>query len=125
MAETEFPEDLRAAQVRLHQATAELAALCRTLPWSMEPMPGWPGTEHPYTGEVTGGREDSPGWSEEQKQAVKRLRMECTDLSIRITTHAYWASVEGEQRAQAHSELKAATRTLVAPAIAVAVAEAA
>ncbi|MGW0778975.1 hypothetical protein ACWD01_36475 [Streptomyces sp. NPDC002835] len=117
MAETQFPEDLRAAQVRLHQATAELAALCRTLPWSVEPMPGWPGTEHPHTGEVTGGREDSPGWSEEQQRTVKRLRMECTDLSIRITTHPYWATIEGEQRVQARSELKASTRPSVTPAI--------
>ncbi|MGW7467000.1 hypothetical protein ACWGJT_20400 [Streptomyces xantholiticus] len=116
MAERQFQEDLRAAQVRLHQTTAELAALCRTLPWSVEPTPGWPGTEHPHTGEITGGREDSPGWSEEQRQAVKRLRVECTDLSIRITTQAYWGTVEGEQRVQARSELKA-TRTGVTPTI--------
>jgi hypothetical protein len=117
MAETQFPDDLRAAQVRLHQAAAELAALCRTLPWSVEPMPGWPGTEHPHTGEVTGGREDSPGWSEEQQRTVKRLRMECTDLSVRITTHPYWATIEGEQRVHARSELKASTRPSVTPAI--------
>jgi hypothetical protein len=117
MAKTEFPEDLRAAQVRLHQATAELAALCRTLPWSVEPMPGWPGTEHPHTGEVTGGREDSPGWSEEQQRTVKRLRMECIDLSVRITTHPYWATIEGGQRVQARSELKAVTRPSVTATI--------
>ncbi|MGN9790444.1 hypothetical protein ACTMTU_04975 [Streptomyces sp. OZ13] len=120
MAERQFPEDLRAAQVRLHQATAELAALCRTLPWSVEPMPGRPGTEHPHTGEVTGGREDSPGWSEEQKQTVKRLRMECTDLSIRITTHSYWATLEEQRVQEARSALKAVTRPSPTPAVDVA-----
>ncbi|MFK4687772.1 hypothetical protein [Streptomyces pristinaespiralis] len=117
MAETEFPEDLRAAQVRLHQATSELAALCRTLPWSVEPMPGRSGTEHPHTGEVTGGRE---GWTEEQKRTVKRLRMECTDLSVRIAAHPYWLTLEGEQRVKARSELKAITRPSATPAVDVA-----
>ncbi|MFF3286398.1 hypothetical protein [Streptomyces sp. NPDC003023] len=117
MAETEFPDDLRAAQIRLHQATSELAALCRALPWSVEPMPGWPGTEHPHTGEITGGREDSPGWSEEQKRAVKRLRMECTDLSVRIAAHPYWESVESGKRVEARQELKSGTRSTVTPKI--------
>jgi hypothetical protein len=117
MAERQFPEDLRAAQVRLHQATAELASLCRSLPWSVEPMPGWAGTEHPHTGEITGGREDSPGWSKEQKQTVKRLRMECTDLSIRIATHPYWQSVETEKQVETRQALRSATRPATAPAI--------
>jgi hypothetical protein len=85
------------------------------LPWSVEPMPGWPGTEHPHTGEVTGGREDSPGWTAEQKQTVKQLRMECTDLSIWVTAHSYWATLEGEQRVKARSELKAVTRPSAMP----------
>ena len=111
MAGTDFPDDLRTAQTRLHQATSELAALCRTLPWSVEPMAGWPGTEHPHTGQVTGGREDSPGWTEEQKRLVKRLRMECTDLSIRIATHPYWDTVEAEKRVEARGTLKAEARS--------------
>jgi hypothetical protein len=117
MAETEFPDDLRAAQIRLHQATAELAALCRILPWSVEPMPGRPGTEHPHTGEVTGARKDSPGWSEEQKQAVKRLRMECIDLSIRIATHPYWQTVEAKKQVDTRQALRTTARTVTAPAI--------
>jgi hypothetical protein len=44
------------AQPRLHQAQAEYAAYCRNPPWSVEPLEGWPGTVHPHTGEVTGGR---------------------------------------------------------------------
>ncbi|MFD4142867.1 hypothetical protein [Streptomyces sp. NPDC058572] len=85
MAGTDFPEDLRAAQAVFTRRTSEPAALCRTLPWSVEPMSGRPGIEHPYTGQVTGGPGSSPGWTKEQKRAVKRLRMECTDLSIKIT----------------------------------------
>lgn len=110
MARTDFPDDLRAAQTRLHQATAELVALCRKLPWSAEPMPGWPGTEHPHTGEVTGGRPDSPGWTEEEKEAVARLRAECADLSLKVASHPFWVKIEAERRAQARSELKHLTR---------------
>ncbi|KUH36130.1 hypothetical protein [Streptomyces kanasensis] len=117
MGASDFPDDLRAAQTRLHQATSELAALCRALPWSVEPMPGWPGTAHPHTGETTGGRDASPGWTEEQKQMVKRLRMECTDLSVRIATHPYWASVEAEKRVAARTELKQATAPSATPAL--------
>jgi hypothetical protein len=40
---------------------------------------------------------------------VKRLTMERTVLSIRITTHSYWSALEGEQRVKARSELTAAT----------------
>lgn len=120
MAGTDFPDDLRAAQIRLHQATSELAALCRTLPWSVEPMAGWPGTEHPHTGEITGGREASPGWTDEQKQAVQRLRTERTDLSIRIATHPYWDSFKGEARVDARQALKTGARPGAVPAIDVA-----
>ncbi|MEE1753004.1 hypothetical protein [Streptomyces sp. SP18CS02] len=119
-AGTEFPDDLRAAQTRLHQATAELAALCRSLPWSVEPLPGWPGTEHPHTGEMTGGRDASPGWTEEQKTAVQRLRTECVDLSARVATHPFWATVEAGTRMQTRMELKQATAPTATPVLDVA-----
>ncbi|MEU1895681.1 hypothetical protein [Streptomyces pristinaespiralis] len=51
---------------------------------------------------------------------MKRLRMECTDLSIRLTTHSYWATLEGEQRVKARSELKAVTRPSATSAVDVA-----
>ncbi|MGI5485082.1 hypothetical protein [Streptomyces lavendofoliae] len=117
MAETAFPDDLRAAQTRLHQATAELTALCDRLPWSVEPMPGWPGTKHPHTEEVTGGREDSPGWTEEEKEAVARLRARCLELSLEVSGHPFWTEVETEKRAQARSELKQVTRVVAAAAL--------
>ncbi|MEU6059071.1 hypothetical protein [Streptomyces sp. NPDC047097] len=87
MAETDLPGDLLAAQMRLHQASADLSALLRSLPWSVEPMGGWPGTEHPHTGEVAGGREPSPGWTEEQKAVVDRLRQECSAPEGRAIRH--------------------------------------
>ncbi|MFJ8584753.1 hypothetical protein ACIRD2_08855 [Streptomyces sp. NPDC093595] len=117
MAGTAFPDDLRAAQTRLHRATSELAALLRALPWSVEPAPGWPGTCHPYTGEVTGGRAPSPGWTRDQKDAVERLRSECTDLSVRITTHPFWNTVEAGRRVPARTELKQVTKPGPAPAL--------
>ncbi|MGA5559219.1 hypothetical protein [Streptomyces lavendulocolor] len=113
MAATSFPDDLLAAQTRLHQATAELSALLRSLPWSVEPLDGWPGTEHPHTGEVTGGRESSPGWTDEQKAAVARLREECLELSETVTTHSYWEGFQGADVVKERMRLKAASRAEV------------
>ncbi|MFF9569873.1 hypothetical protein [Streptomyces sp. NPDC014685] len=110
MAETPFPDDLRAAQTRLHEATAELAALGRTLPWSVEPHDGWPGKEHSHTGEVTGGRPPSPGWTDEQKAAVDELRQECLVLSETVSTHPYWKSFTGGDLVDRRMELKSITR---------------
>ncbi|MFF8618901.1 hypothetical protein [Streptomyces sp. NPDC015350] len=110
MTETPFPDDLRAAQVRLHLATAELAELGRALPWSVEPHDGWPGKEHSHTGEVTGGQPPSPGWTDEQKAAVDKLRQECLALSETVTTHPYWGSFTGGALVDRRMELKAVTR---------------
>lgn len=120
MADNTFPDDLRNAQTRLHQALAEQAALCRSLPWSVEPMPGWPGEEHPHTGVVTGGRDDSPGWTAEQKAQQARLRAECVDLCIVVTTHPYWKTVAHEDVVAERQRLKAATKPAVAPVVDVA-----
>jgi hypothetical protein len=117
MADDTFPDDLHAAQTRLHQALAEHAALCRTLPWSVEPMAGWAGEEHPHTGVVTGGRADSPGWTEEQKQAEATLRGECVELSIRVTTHEYWGTVDREKLVEERQRLKAVTQPATVPAV--------
>ncbi|QGV82191.1 hypothetical protein [Streptomyces ficellus] len=115
MAGTAFPDDLRAAQTRLHQATAELAALCRTLPWSVEPLDGWPGREHPHTGAVTGGRAPSRGWTEEEREAVDRLRARCAELSLEVAGHPFWQQVETGERVRARSALKHATRSEAFP----------
>lgn len=117
MADTTFPDDLLTAQTRLHQAWAEHAAFCRTLPWSVEPMPGWPGEAHPHTGVVTGGREDSPGWTEQQKQDEARLRAECLDLSIAVTVHPYWETVERDKLVAARMLLKQVTQPAATPVV--------
>ncbi|MEJ8655051.1 hypothetical protein [Streptomyces sp. MS1.AVA.4] len=72
----------------------------------MEPAAGWPGEEHPHTGVVTGGREDSPGYTDEQKTEDARLRELLRELSIEVSTHSHWATVEGEARVKARMALK-------------------
>ncbi|MFE0201083.1 hypothetical protein ACFW0I_35840 [[Kitasatospora] papulosa] len=105
MADT-YPSDLVHAQRRLHQARAEYEALCLALPWSVEPSVGWPGEEHPHTDVITAGREDSPGFTDEQKADVARLRELVCELSIEVSTHPYWATLEGEARVEARMVLK-------------------
>ncbi|MDG9687875.1 hypothetical protein QC334_34975 [Streptomyces sp. DH18] len=39
MARYDFSQDLRDAQIALHQAQSEYDQYVRTLPWSAEPMP--------------------------------------------------------------------------------------
>jgi hypothetical protein len=87
MADNDFPDDLRAAQTRLHQAFAEHAALCRA---------------------------DSPGWTEQQKTDEARLRGECLDLSILVTTHPYWETVAREDMVAERMRLKQVTKPATA-----------
>ncbi|MGW7369983.1 hypothetical protein ACWGI8_42820 [Streptomyces sp. NPDC054841] len=105
MAET-FPSDLIDAQRRLYEIRTAYEALCGTLPWSVEPMPGWPGTEHPHTGEVTGGRDDSPGYTDEQRAEEARLRRLLVELSHQVATHPHWATYEREAVVKARMVLK-------------------
>ncbi|MGW3521378.1 hypothetical protein [Streptomyces hydrogenans] len=94
MSEHVFPEDLKKLQAELHRSYAEYRTLCRTLPWSTEPLPGWPGVKHPHTEEVTAGREDSPGYTPEQAAAEAQLWARIRELSIEVSTHPYWATLE-------------------------------
>ncbi|OKJ60023.1 hypothetical protein AMK27_21480 [Streptomyces sp. CB02009] len=108
MADTPpFPDDLIETQQRLHQARAEYTALCRALPWSVEPLPGWPGAAHPHTGEVTGGREASPGYTPEEEAEERRLWDLVRELSVAVSTHPYWAALEKDAGlVKARMELK-------------------
>lgn len=117
MADTDFPDDLLAGQTRLHQALAEYSALCRTLPWSVDPAPGWPGEKALYGDGEVGGRPDSPGYTEQQKTDVARLHKECVALSTFVGTHPYWATLECEARVDARMELKAVTQPTTVPAV--------
>ncbi|MER5781316.1 hypothetical protein ABT104_06240 [Streptomyces mobaraensis] len=105
MAEFDFPEDLRAAQVALHRAHAELTALLEQLPWSVEPMKGWTADPEPARG-YRSERPDSPGWTSEQKEAVAALRKRALELSVFVGTHAFWKTVETGKVVEARMQLK-------------------
>lgn len=83
----------------------------------MEPLAGWEGDEHPHTGVVTGGRDASPGYTEDQQAAVERLRTECTDLSVTVATHPHWATVEREKLVGERMRLKHETCPTAALAV--------
>ncbi|WP_432072667.1 hypothetical protein [Streptomyces wuyuanensis] len=105
MADYDFPDDLRDAQLRLHQARSAYRALCRELPWSVEPAEGWTGEEGHYSSYR---REfpESPGWSEEQRAEEARLRELVLTLSIEVSTHPYWAALTGPDVVKARMALK-------------------
>ncbi|MFB7592372.1 hypothetical protein [Streptomyces sp. NPDC056169] len=117
-----FPADLTALQARLHRARADYEALSRTLPWSVEPMPGWARTVHPNSKVVTDpGREPSPGYTPEQLAEDTRLRALVRDLSDQVSTHSYWGTLErGPQLVDARIALKSHPDVLAAgePAVA-------
>ncbi|MET8721617.1 hypothetical protein [Streptomyces misionensis] len=98
----EFPSDLLAGQEELHQVRAELSALLRRLPWSVEPMDGfsddngWRKVERPA----------SPGWTADEQAEVEKLRRREHELAAFISTHRFWAEVAADQRVRARSELK-------------------
>lgn len=49
------------------------------------------------------GRRESPGYTEEQRADVERLRTQCRELSITVATHPHRAQGEtGEARTHAH-----------------------
>ncbi|MFB6878377.1 hypothetical protein [Streptomyces sp. NPDC056323] len=43
MSKYDFPQDLSAAQIALHETRAAYERYAKDLPWSAEPMPGWEG----------------------------------------------------------------------------------
>ncbi|MFB8040255.1 hypothetical protein ACFC8F_03010 [Streptomyces hydrogenans] len=107
MSEHDFPDDLKKLQAELHSSYAEYRMLCRTLPWSTEPLSGWPGVKHPHTDEVTAGREDSPGYTPEQVAAEAQLWARIRELSIEVSTHPYWNTLErGPELVEARTALK-------------------
>ena len=112
-----FPDDLKQLQAQLHQAHADYQALCRALPWSVEPMPGWPPVKHPHTDELTGGREASPGYTPEQVAEERRLWDLVRELSIEVSTHPYWSKPErGPALVDARMALKSHKDVLAAVA---------
>ncbi|WP_434597952.1 hypothetical protein [Streptomyces sp. A5-4] len=91
MTTYEFPRDLHAAQMRLHQARAAQEALGKTLPWSVEPAEGWSAPVTQQGGEPRS-LPPSPGYTEAEKTEIARLRAEVLALSITVSTHPYWGT---------------------------------
>ncbi|GGK78758.1 MULTISPECIES: hypothetical protein [Streptomyces aurantiacus group] len=103
MAETyDFPSDLLAGQEELHQVRAELLALLKRLPWSVEPMDGfsdnhgWRKVELPA----------SPGWSADEQAEVEKLRERERELAVFVTCHRFWAEVTVAEKVDARMRLK-------------------
>ncbi|GGV61026.1 MULTISPECIES: hypothetical protein [Streptomyces] len=98
----EFPSDLLAAQEELHQVRAELSALLKRLPWSVEPLEGfsddggWRKVERPA----------SPGWTADEQAEVEKLRRREHELAVFITTHRFWDQFSGPEGVDARRALK-------------------
>ncbi|MFG2935787.1 hypothetical protein [Streptomyces sp. NPDC048282] len=98
----DFPSDLLAGQEELHQVRAELSALLKRLPWSVEPLDGfsdkggWRKVERPA----------SPGWTDDQQAEVEKLRRREHELAVFVSGHRFWADVTTPDRMDARSRLK-------------------
>ncbi|MEU9061758.1 hypothetical protein AB0D13_23565 [Streptomyces sp. NPDC048430] len=101
----DFPQDLRDAQVALHETRAAYDEYARTLPWSAEPMPGWEGVKQLHA-EYRPGREASPGYTEEQHGEDARFRSELLRLSAVVSTRPFWDTVDREDLVVARMALK-------------------
>ncbi|MEU0837536.1 hypothetical protein [Streptomyces sp. NPDC005969] len=100
----DFPEDLRAAQLALHQTRAAYEEYATTLPWSAEPMPGWESEKQLHT-TYRSGKPDSPGYTEEQAAEVLRFQDGLRRLGLEVSTHPYWSTL-GEGVVEARMALK-------------------
>ena len=98
----EFPSDLLAGQEELHQVRAELSALLKRLPWSVEPMDGFSDD----TGWRKVERPASPGWTADEQAEVEKLRRREHELAVFVTTHRFWAEVPAADRMDARTGLK-------------------
>ncbi|MGY6018647.1 hypothetical protein [Streptomyces spinosirectus] len=98
----DFPSDLLAGQEELHQVRAELSALLKRLPWSVEPLDGfsdeggWRKVERPA----------SPGWTADEQAEVEKLRQREHELAVFVSTHRFWTQITGADRVDARTRLK-------------------
>ncbi|WP_331764769.1 hypothetical protein [Streptomyces sp. NBC_01238] len=100
-----FPQDLRDAQIALHQTRAAYEEYAKTLPWSAVPMPGWESDKQLHSS-YRSHKEDSPGYTEEQAAEVRRFQDELRRLSIAVSTHPFWESLSGPDLVEARMALK-------------------
>ncbi|GGX85669.1 hypothetical protein GCM10010515_61280 [Streptomyces fructofermentans] len=98
----DFPSDLLAGQEELHQVRAELLALLKRLPWSVEPLDGftddhgWRKVERPA----------SPGWTPDEQAEVEKLRERERELAVFVTCHRFWSEVAATDTVEARMTLK-------------------
>ncbi|NEC17929.1 hypothetical protein [Streptomyces parvus] len=100
-----FPADLLDAQEALHQARHAVEEYARTLPWSAEPMAGWD-SEKQLHSSYRSSKADSPGYTDEQRTEMARLRAEVLRLSEVVYVHPFWATVEAGKVVEARMRLK-------------------
>ncbi|MFJ8762748.1 hypothetical protein [Streptomyces cyaneofuscatus] len=105
MTTYDFPQDLRDAQLALHQTQSEFQQYARTLPWSAEPMAGWEGDKQLHSG-FRSSKPDSPGHTEEQRQQVAAYRARLLELSTQVVTHSFWETLKGDDLFAARMQLK-------------------
>lgn len=98
----DFPSDLLAGQEELHQVRAELQALLKRLPWSVEPLDGFSDD----TGWRKVERPASPGWTEDEQAEVEKLRQRERELAVFVSCHRFWNEVATENRMDARTRLK-------------------
>ncbi|MGW3912425.1 hypothetical protein ACWEBX_13025 [Streptomyces sp. NPDC005070] len=98
----DFPSDLLAGQEELHQVRAELLALLKRLPWSVEPLDGF---------SDTGGwrkveRPASPGWTDDEQAEVEKLRRREFELTVFVSGHRFWSEIAPPDTVDARMRLK-------------------
>ncbi|MET8188781.1 hypothetical protein ABZV15_23835 [Streptomyces sp. NPDC005246] len=89
----DFPQDLRDAQLALHQTRAAYEQYAADLPWSAAPMPGWEADKQLHS-TYRSGKPDSPGYTQEQAAEVARYQAELLRLSLEVSTHPYWSTLD-------------------------------
>ncbi|MEE1735204.1 hypothetical protein PUR49_01420 [Streptomyces sp. BE147] len=105
MPQYDFPQDLRDAQLALHQTRAECDAYARTLPWSAEPMPGWEAEKQVHSS-YRPAKADSPGYTDEQAERLAVYRRRLLELSTTVMTHPFWETLSGPDLVKARTALR-------------------
>lgn len=98
----DFPSDLLAGQEELHQVRAELMALLKRLPWSVEPLDDIVDTQRWRKLE----RPASPGWTDDEQAEVEKLRRRELELAVFVTCHRYWEKLSGTEAVRARARIK-------------------
>ncbi|WP_328665774.1 hypothetical protein OG905_01590 [Streptomyces sp. NBC_00322] len=68
----------------------EYEALCRTLPWSVTPEPGWTSEKYVLNDRAVSFPDSPAEQLEEEKRLRQRLLAATPRLSIEVSTHPYW-----------------------------------